>query len=83
MTAEERGEIRELQGLVERAQSELAGLQDLCKLLFLRVGQIKTRSPNLNGLVEPMDWEITEILEGVIGAQAAHVKIEEVVIRML
>ncbi len=78
MTAERMGE---LQGLVERAQTQLAGLQFLCKLLFLRVGQIETRIPNLNGLVEPMEREIAEILEGIIGAQAAHVEIENLLKR--
>jgi len=79
MTAEG---MRELQGLVERAQSQLAGLQFLCKLLFLRVGQIETRSPNLNGLVEPMETEIAEILEGVIGCQATHSEMERVVTKI-
>jgi len=73
MTAEG---MRELQGLVERAQSQLAGLQFLCKVLFLRVGQIETRSPNLNGLVGPMETEIKEILEGIVGAQTVHAEME-------
>jgi hypothetical protein len=82
MTVEERG-IRELQDLVGRAQSQLAGLQFLCKLLFLRVGQVQQRSPNLNGLIAPMEVEIAEILDGVIGAQIAHSEMEKIVTRML
>ena len=77
MTAEE---TRELRGLVERAQSNLAGLQFLCKLLLRRVGQVESRSPSLDGLVEPMGGEITEILEGIVGAQAAHAEMEKIIL---
>jgi hypothetical protein len=83
MTADEKREIRELQELVRQAQSALAGLQHVCKVHFLRIGQVKVLSPNLNGLVEPMDWETAEILEGIIGAQAAHQLMEDITIRML
>ena len=56
---------------LENAMACLAGLNDICKLLLLRVGQIETRT-TLNGLVSPMEEEIIEIMQGIMGAQAAH-----------
>ena len=78
----ERGEREELQALVQHAQCCLAGLQFSCKLLLLRVGQVEVRAPELNGLVTPMGEEVSEILEGIVNAQAAHGEMELIIERM-
>jgi len=57
---------------LEEAMASLAGLDALCKLLLLRVGQIERRTPSLNGLVSPMNEEIIEIMQGIRRAQQAH-----------
>lgn len=59
----------------EDAMSHLVGLDSLCKLLLLRVGQIQMRCPSLNGLITPMEGEIIEIMTGIRNAQAAHERI--------
>jgi hypothetical protein len=64
-------------GHLEDAMACLAGLEYLCKLLLLRIGQAKVRGPNLNGLIKPMDEEVVEIMEGIRGAQRAHARIWE------
>jgi hypothetical protein len=57
---------------LEEAMASLAGLDALCKLLLLRVGQVERRMPSLNGLVEPMHEEIVEVMQGIKRAQQAH-----------
>ena len=57
---------------LEEAMAALAGLDALCKLLLLRVGQVERRMPSLNGLVEPMHEEIVEVMQGIRRAQQAH-----------